>query len=158
MMRKFTLGCIFSILILMMGCLLQSPESNPSFSILPEVIIDYDFDAEEIKIWVKSALSDYKYDNITIAISKDPYHQIVVKNYTYCETISTEMKVFNLKIIAASEDRIFEFNCDVDVDLLREDLIIITTYDIITNEPTEERLLEDNLPFKKILKERKEED
>ena len=158
MMRKFTLVCIFSILILMMGCLLQSPESNPSFSILPEVIIDYDFDAEETKIWVKSALSDYKYDNITIEISNDPYYEIVIKNNTYCETISTEIKIFNLNIIAVSKDRIFELNCDVDVDLLREDLIIITTYDITTNEPTEERLLEDNLPFKKILEERKEED
>lgn len=153
MMRKLTIACILTILILMMGCTLQGPEDNPSFSVLPEILIDFDFESEETKIWIKSALSDFRYNNITIELITDQATEVISDNYTYGYSLYTKLKVFHLNIDVASEKKLFNFYCKVDVDLTREDLIIITTYDEITEEPEEESLLEDDLPYKKILKE-----
>ena len=146
---------VFLIMLLttIMGCTLQGPESNPSFSILPEVLLDYDFDENEVDIWVKSAISDYKYNNITIEISKDDNTWVIQDNYTYCVYTSSELNSFKLKIIVNGNEKSFGFESEVDVDLLREDLIIITTYDDLTAEANEERVAEDDLPYKKILNE-----
>ncbi len=161
MIRKIIVFCIFSIIvfsmIFSMGCILQDPKTNPSYSVLPEVLLDYDFDTEETKIWVKSALSDFKYDNITIEISYNGQNEISNDNNTYGISISTKQKVFELFTLVVSEEKKFEFISKVDVDVTREDLIIITTYDEITSEELEEVVLEEDLPYKKILSEVKEE-
>jgi hypothetical protein len=156
MMRKVSLMIILLMVILSMGCTLQGPESNPSFSVLPELLLDYDFDAEETGIWVKSALSDFKYHNITIQISSDHDTSIVTDNNTYGVHMSSELQLFDLSVIANSEKKLFAYECRVDVDLMREDLIIITTYDEITDEPTDETLTLEDLPYKIILDEQKE--
>ncbi|WP_455391908.1 hypothetical protein [[Eubacterium] cellulosolvens] len=157
MKRKIFLVCILTILILTMGCTLQGPESNPSFSVLPEVLLDYDFDTEETKIWVKSAISDFRYDNITIKLSTTNKTEMVLDNNTYGASIYTKHKLFYLEILVVSEEKMFRFYGKVDVDINREDLIIITTYDEITDEPTEEAFLEDDLPYREILEEIKKE-
>ena len=117
-----------------MCCILQDPKSNPSFSVLPELLLDYDFETDEARIWVKSAVSDFKYDNITIEMSYDDQKQTIIENNTYCTSTSTLQKVFNLKIILVSEEKIFEFDCKIDIYIMREDLIIITKYDKTTDD------------------------
>jgi hypothetical protein len=158
MLRKGSLIIIFIIMNLSMGCILQGPDNNPSFSMLPELLLDYDFDADETDIWVKSALSDFKYENISIEVDYENIYKKEEDNKTYCVHLSTKLMVFNLNIIVNSLEKTFTYQGTIDIDLMREDLIIITTYDEITDEPTEEILSEDDLPYKIILKEFKGEE
>ena len=155
MRQKLVAVGIFLILILTMGCILQSPGSNPSYSVLPKILLDYDFETDETKIWVNSALGDFRYENITIEISNNNQKQVIIENNTYSVSTFIKHKVFNLNIIVISEDKKFGFNCKIDVDLSK-DLIIITIYDETTGKGTEEDIQKDNLPFKKILEELKE--
>ncbi len=79
-----TLGVVL-ILAITTGCVLQDPRSNPSYSVFPEILLDYDFDASETGIWVKSALSDFKYDSILLEVINDDNNekQIIQENNTY---------------------------------------------------------------------------
>lgn len=161
MIKRLALLCIFLSIFLTIGCTLQDPTSNPSYSVLPKLLLDYDSDSGETGIWVKSAVGDFKYDNITIEISFNEQRIIFMNNNTYFLSASTVMPEFNLDITVNStvnsEERRFIFNCEVKVDLVGEDLIIITTYDEKTDKELEEKLHKDDLPYKKILEEFEEE-
>jgi hypothetical protein len=153
MNKRLLIAGLFFILICFSGCILQSPGDDPSYSVLPRLLLDYDFDSDETKIWVESALSDYRYTNITIEINYKNNSHSISDNNTYGLFASTQLKIFNLHIYIVAEEKIFELEINVDVDELREDLIIITTYDEETDEEIEETISEEDLPFKKILDE-----
>jgi len=161
MKKRLALFGIFITIFLTIGCTLQDPSSNPSYSVLPKLLIDFDYDVGETNVWVKSAVGDFKYDNITIEISSNEQKRIIMNNNTYFLSTSTELSEFNLDITVnatvKSEEKRFIFNCEVNVDVVGEDLIIITTYDERTDEELEEKIQEDDLPYKKILEEFKEE-
>jgi len=161
MIKRLALFGIFITIFLTIGCTLQDPTSNPSYSVLPKLLLDYDFDVGETSIWVKSAVGDFKYDNVTIEISSNEQRRRIMNNNTYFLFASTVMSEFNLDVTVNatvnSEEKRFIFNCEVNVDIVREDLIIITTYDEKTDEELEEKIHQDDLPYKKILEEFKEE-
>jgi hypothetical protein len=148
-----TTGIFLILIILSLGCTLQDPKDHPSYSVYPEVLIDYDFDSTETKVWVKSALSDFKYDQIVIEALDENGVQTVSENNTYCISLSTKATKFNLTIYAISEENQFGYSCNIDIDLelIEEALITITIFD--HEEETEEIIEAENLPFKKVLKE-----
>ena len=153
MPKRLIVSVILFLLILNMGCTLQDPKSNTSYSVFPEILVDYDLDAEETKIWVKSALSDFKYDNIMYEITTDQAQEkyIIQENNTYCLAYSTELTLFNLTISVISEEKEFVFNCRIEIYQTEEFTIRI----IIDEEgkKSEEILKIDDLPYKKVLEE-----
>lgn len=153
MNKRLIIAGLFFILLCFSGCILQSPGDNPSYSVLPRLLLDYDFDSDNTKIWVKSALSDYRYTNITIEIINNSESYSISDNNTYGLSAATQLKIFNLHIYVVAEEKIFEILLNIDVDETREDLIIITTYNEGTDEEIEEIITEKDLPFKKILNE-----
>ena len=151
MLKKLIVMGILIISLLTMGCTLQDPRSNPSYSVFPEILLDYDSDTDEVKIWVKSALSDFKYDNIKIEISDDKDKLISDDNNTYCLNVFTKSTLFNLSVQVKADDKEFGFDSQIEVDLLGEYLIRITIYE--KGEKSEELIRKDDLPYKKVLKE-----
>ena len=151
------IGALILLIIISSGCILQDPKSNPSYSVLPALLLDYDSDMDETKMWVKSALSDFKYDNITIKAAFGNQTQVASDNNTYAVSLITQFKQFDLDLLVSSEEKSFSFKSKIDIDPLREDLIIITTYNEITDEPMEDFYQLEDLPYKKILEEVKEE-
>jgi hypothetical protein len=135
---------------LTMGCTLQDPRENPTYSVIPEVLIDYDFEEEETKIWVKSAISDYKYNSITFEISMGSEFKIIEENNTYCSAVNIENNLFNLSIYVESKNREFEYNCEIEIELFEND-VTITILDLDTDEVDIVNL--DELPLKKVLEE-----
>jgi hypothetical protein len=153
MPKKLILTGILFILLLTMGCTLQDPRSNPSYSVFPEILVDYDIDSEETKIWVKSALSDFKYDQIRYEILSDEGQKnyIIQENNTYCLPYSTKSTSFNLTISVLSEEKEFGFNCRIETEQTAEYLIRVIIYE--EGEEIEEILKIDDLPYKKVLEE-----
>lgn len=151
MLKKIVVMGILFTLTFTMGCTLQDPRKNPSYSIFPEIILDYDFDSDDTKVWVKSALSDFKYDRINIEISYGEIKQSVDDNNTYCLYMHTKLLIFNLTISVVAENKEFNFDSNVKVDLNGEHLLILAIYD--DGDIKEEMILEDDLPYKKVLKE-----
>jgi hypothetical protein len=133
-----------------MGCTLQDPRSNPAYSVFPEVLIDYDLDEKLTKIWVKSALSDFKYDNIRIEISTNDDLRIIEDGNTYCLSASIYYKIFNLTISVKSEENEFDYNSRIEVELY-EFGMDLRIFDYITDE--EDVVSKEDLPFKKVLEE-----
>ncbi len=150
MMKKLAIMGILSLIILTMGCTLQDPRENPTYSMIPEVLVDYDFEEKETKIWVKSAISDFKYNSITFEILMDNKLEIIQENNTYCSSVFIEDNIFNLTILVVSKEREFEYISQVEIELLEDD-VIIRIYDISADE--EDVVTLDNLPWKKVLEE-----
>ena len=150
MLRKLIAVGTFLILTLSMGCTLQDPRSSPSYSVFPEILLDYDLDTDETKVWVKSALSDFKYDNILLEITIGDDTRVVQENNTYCTQITTKSPEFNLTITATSEDKIFGYQCEVMIES-QEGGLLITIFE--PGSDSEEEIREDDLPFKKVLDE-----
>lgn len=153
MPKKLIVTGILFALILTMGCTLQDPSSNPSYSVFPEILVDYDIDSEETKIWVKSALSDFKYDQIKYEILSDEGQKnyIIQENNTYCLPYSTKLTSFNLTISVLSEEKEFGFSCRIEIEQAAEYLIRVIIYE--EREEIEEILKIDDLPYKKVLEE-----
>jgi len=147
--KIFVMG-IFSLIIFTMGCTLQDPRENPTYSVIPEVLIDYDFEEKETKIWVKSAISDFKYNSITFEISMDNAIRIFEENNTYCSSVNIEKNMFNVSIYVESKDREFEYNSKIEIELFENDAIL-RIYDLDTNDL--DVLSLDELPLKKVLEE-----
>lgn len=150
MKKRIVVMGIFLLLILAMGCTLQDPRTNPSYSVIPEVLIDFDFNEERTKIWVKSAISDFEYDSIKMEITANNNLNIVKDNNTYCSHVFVKSKSFNMTILAISEDKEFEYNCRIRIELFTNDINLII-FDTDTNE--EDIVSKGDLPYKKVLEE-----
>jgi hypothetical protein len=133
-----------------MGCTLQNPEDNPTYSVLPEMLLDYDLENQETKIWVKSAISDFKYDTIIIELTSNGESLITQDNHTYCISTSTKSNNFNITISVIAEENIFQHQFSILVQFEGEILTITVSEPI---EELEEIILEDDLPFKRVLEE-----
>jgi hypothetical protein len=150
MKDKIIIFGIFISLLLTMGCTLQSPEDNPTYSVLPEMLLDYDQDNQETKIWVKSAISDFKYNKIIIELTSNGINKITQDNNTYCISTSTKSNNFNISISVISENNEFQYQASIRIQF-EEEILTITIFEPI--EDLEEIILEDDLPFKRVLEE-----
>lgn len=152
MLKKYIIFIIitFIVLIFCMGCVLQDPKENPSYSVLPEVLIDYEESTEEIDIWVKSAISDFKYDSIQIQVTNKTITQRSEDNNTYCIYHSTKYTEFNLTIIVLFEEKEFNFQTSVRQEYIEEELNFVLFN--IEDEEEEVFTIKD-LPIKKVLEE-----
>ena len=114
------------------GCLkgIYSPSSTSSMSALPEVIVDYDVKKNVTKIWVKSPIMDYRYDNITIMINNETSSQIRSDNYTYCIDLETTYRRFRLNVSAVSKETLYYFECHVKL-VVGKELIFQFEYSIV---------------------------
>ena len=157
MLKKVAVGTLIVLIIFSSGCLLQDPSKSPLYSVLPKLILDYDVDDGLTRVWVRSALGDFKYENITIEATFQNETVVARDNNTYGLFMIVEFKIFNLYILVNSEDKAFSFKCKVEIDSFGEDLITIITYDEITDEEIDEPVQFEDLPYKKILEEVKEE-
>ena len=112
MNKRLLIAGLFFILICFSGCILQSPGDDPPYSVLPILLLDYDFDSDETKIWVKSALSDYKYTNITIEIFNNVEYPSIddVKPYLHAETREVIIKAIDLVLTDNIPNKISRFN------------------------------------------------
>jgi hypothetical protein len=157
MSKKVVVGILIFLIIFSSGCLLQDPSKSPLYSVLPKLILDYDVDDDLTRLWVRSALGDFKYENITIEASYQNETKVASDDNTYGNFLIVQFKIFDLNILVNSEDKVFSFTCKVEIDSFEEDLLTITTYDEITDEELEELVQFDDLPYRKVLEEVEEE-
>jgi hypothetical protein len=153
MRNEIIVICILLLLFFTTGCTLQSPEDNPTYSVLPEMLLDYDFQSQETKIWVKSAISDFKYDSIIIELMLNESKIINQDNNTYCIFTITKSINFNITINVFFKERVFQYQASILVQF-DEEIISITIFEPI--DESEEIVFEDDLPFKKVLEELEE--
>jgi hypothetical protein len=159
MKKKFMVSSVLLMIILIsiltMGCTLRSPEDNPTYSLIPGVLLDYDFDTQMVRIWVKSAISDFKYDNIEIELISDNTTVKNEDNNTYCLYSQIKAQRLNMTVQIIRENKLFQFSALVEI--IYEDnenpfQILIT--DPETDE--QEIILEEDLPYKKVIKDYEE--
>jgi hypothetical protein len=105
MLKKVIIVLIILILVSTTGCTLPDPREDPSYSVFPKMILDYDIEQEQIRVWVKSAIGDFKYDYIKIEISSVNYTKTVEENNTYSTQLSSEVNDFNLTLFVTTEER-----------------------------------------------------
>ena len=153
MQRKFFLSTVIVILILTFnlfsGCL-ENPneEGGGGFSRIPEVILDYDIDTDSFKIYVKSAVGDFKYQSITIRINDTE----MIENNTYVHQIQFQKNDFILITEAAvSLDVIFFASFQVTVVNDIENNIFLNIIDTTEIQEKEYELAQEDIPWKKIL-------
>lgn len=150
MHKEIIVGSILLIIISSMGCTLTSPETNPTYSVIPGVIIDYDFELEISKIWVKSAISDFKYNLINITLNSKNQTVIREDTNTYCIDNSIKSDSYNLSVQVIYKEREFLYQVSIKIEFI-EDIFTLTIFEPETED--EDILYEDDLPFKTVLEE-----
>ena len=139
--------------ILFAGCIGNPPKIENPLSMAPGMIMDYDKDASTTKIWVKGEATDYKYSNITIAVSKDKMQMGESDNNTYClqyNINNTDLPSFSLQIVVWSENTCYEYACDVTVHEFDPFLTVVEDEKYGGKENI---VFEKDLPFRKVLSE-----
>jgi hypothetical protein len=130
------------------GCLEDPEEGGGGFSSIPEVILDYDLETENFKIYVKSALGDYKYLYIRIRINDTE----MIENNTYVHQVKCQKNDFTLITEAAVNlDRIFYTSFSVTVVNDIENNIFLNIIDTTDIQEKEFELARDDLPWKNLL-------
>jgi hypothetical protein len=150
MFKKGIISIIIFILIITMGCTLSDPSEGPSYSVFPKMILDYDLDDEQIKVWVKSAIGDFKYDYMKMELLNKNYTERIEENNTYFIQISTELDDFNLTIQVITEEKIFDYACHISLLIIDEE-ISVSIWNFESEK--EEIFLLDDLPYKNVLEE-----
>jgi len=133
------------------GCLKDPEEDRPGFSSIPELIIDYDHEINYFKVYVKSAVGDYKYRHIKIRINDTE----MVENNTYVYSAATGKMDFLLFVEAAVDIDVI-YHSSIHIVLVNDIennifLNIIDTTEIIEEEFP---VAQEDLPWKKILEQR----
>ena len=150
---------IVVLFILFAGCIGSPPKIENPLSSAPGMIMDYDKDTRTTKIWVKGEVTDYRYSNITITISKDETQMVSTDNNTYCLqcNINSTLRSFSMEIVVWTESTCYEYMCDVTVREFETEDGENPRFTIVDSKhPEGVTVLEKNLPFKKILSEVKE--
>ena len=139
------------------GCILRLDEPNaaPSFASIPVLLMDYDHDEGTTKLWVKSALSDHRYSNITIEITgPGGPHIIDMDNYTYCHQVDINLTKFYLDVKVCTSTTIYVYSCDVEVNTVEDPIFLITPPEkeaVIPIRDTVIEVIRDDLPWKEML-------
>ncbi|UCH89498.1 MAG: hypothetical protein JSV49_02290 [Thermoplasmata archaeon] len=130
------------------GCLKDPEEGGHDYSSIPEVIVDYDFDSEQFKIYVKSAIGDYKYE--TIKIKVNDYEKI--ENNTYMLSYNCNSTEYDLDVEAQVDiNLVYSYACEIILLNDEENDIFLNVIEIIDDAEKETPVGEDDLPWKKIL-------
>ena len=132
------------------GCLKTPKEGGGGrdYSSIPELIVDYDIESECFKIYVKSAVGDYKYDHIKIKINDTQ----IQENNTYMLSKSCVDTDFTLETEAKVEDEVvYYYICEVKYVNDEEEGIFIMVIDKMEEFEEEIPVSEEDLPWKKIL-------
>ena len=149
--KIFVIGLILMLLSLfafISGCLRTFDEEGGGrdYSSIPELIVDYDFESECFKIYVKSAVGDYKYDHIKIKINETPLQE----NNTYMLSRSCIQDDFSLETEAKVEDDVI-YNYICKVEIKDDEDIFIMIIDQMEEIEEEIPVAKEDLPWKKIL-------
>lgn len=152
MRRAVLIACCILILMQFSGCLrgIYSTDSPRSISALPELIVDYELERNATKFWVKSPITDYRYDSIRITITNETQTRQRAENYTYCIDLEAPFRHFTINASATSKDVRYEFQCDCEIRY-QQGLTFQFVYMDRLTEKTEQVLFED-LPWKITLR------
>jgi hypothetical protein len=130
------------------GCLKNPGNGGRGYSSIPKVMIDYDLDSACFKIYVKSAVGDYKYDYIKITVNDNEK----IENNTYVLSYNCVDTDFSLEAEAQVDvDVIYFYTCEITLTDDKEKDIFLTITDktdIIEKEIT---VSQGDMPWKKIL-------
>lgn len=149
---KVVHGSIAIILMIMIlsssGCLKNPSNGGGGYLSIPEVLIDYDYDTGCFKIYVNSALGDYKYRYIMIQVDGNQ----TVENNTYVLSYTCAGDSFTVTVEASvDEDTVYYSTLEVSLSEDEENNIIIYIIDRTDNAHDETDVLFEDLPWKKIL-------
>jgi hypothetical protein len=130
------------------GCLENPNDDTSGFSRIPEVIVDYEFETDCFKIYVKSAVGDFNYHSISIRINDTE----TIENNTYVHQVKCQKNDFTLITEAAvSDDVVFYASFQVIVVNDIENNIFLKIIDTTAIQEKEFELADEDLPWKKIL-------
>ncbi len=135
------------------GCLrnIYDDDSPSSISALPELIIDYHMAANETKFWVKSPITDYRYDSITLTVSNETTTRREQDNYTYSIDLAVQFETFRVNVTARSQRTIYSFSCNCKIMRTELDTRMFKIDYLLDDELEVEEVPFEELPWKIIL-------
>ena len=130
------------------GCLENPSEGGRGYSSIPKLLLDYEVETGCFKIYVNSALGDYKYEYILINVDGN----LTMENNTYVLSYKCARDTFDVYVEAAvDEDTIYQSTIKVSLIKDEENNIIVNIIDSTDNTDEKYEIPVGDLPWKKVL-------